>query len=306
MTNDDILLINKLLKLSLIILKNAKSYDTNLKTYNNLLSLEKELLNKINPNNINDYLKYLEGISYANILTDYELLVDIEDEDIIKCRLYNQLLYLKKEKIILNYQENYHNIEPIIPIDSKFYLNKVIKEDFINIFIFKLNELINNPKCYKYKDKLIKIKYLTIYLNPNLNIQDNNNYLVLNSKSLSSILNINNYYYKYLNNYLYNEFINNIKPSLISLLLTNNQDYQDDNYILRILINISLIKTYLVFKDDKNINVNLSFHDIINLYNENNTISIAILEHLLNSKHDSNIVISELRGIYEYENSKGL
>ncbi len=306
MTNEDILLINKLLKLSLIILKKAKSYNQNLKDYQNLLSLESEFLSKINSNSIPDYLKYLEGISDASILTDYELLVDIEDLDLAKRRLYNQLLYLKEERIILNYQENYQGIEPSVPVDSKFYLYKFIKEDFLNIFILKLNELITNPKCYKYKNKLIEIKYLIIYLNPNLNIQDNTNKLFLNSKSLSSILNIDNFYYKYLNNYLYKEFNNNIKPSLISLLLTNNLDYQDDNYILRILINISLIKTYLVFKDDKNVDVNLKIHDIINLYNENNTRSITLLEYLLNSKHDSNIVISELRGIYEYENSKGL
>ncbi len=311
MTHEDIKLIDKLIKLSLTILTTTKDlvtkdYKTTLKKLNSLISFENEFYQSINFNNILDYLKYLDGISDANILTDYELVIDGKDIDLAKRRIINKLKYLHKEKTIITYQESYNNIEAKVPIDSKFYLNKSLKEDFINIFIFKLEELINNSKYNLYKDKLLEIKYLISYLNPSLNIINNSkDKLYLNSKSLSSILNIDKYYYKYLNSYLQKEFIYNIKPSLISILLTNNLDYNNYNEIIRILINITLIKSYLVFKNNKNITINLNFHDIIRLYNKNNTRSITILESILSNKHDTNIVMQELRGIYEYESSKG-
>ena len=310
MRNADIKLINKLIKLSLVILNTTrdlvtKDYQSTLKKLNSLISLENEFYQNINSNTILDYLTYLDYTSEAKILTDYELVVDGKNEDLAKRRIFNKLKYLVKERTIINYQNTYNNKEAKVPIDSKFYLNKSIKEDFINIFIFKLEELINNPKYSLYKNKLIETKYLIRYLNPNLYITTNSkDKLYLNSNSLSSILNINKYYYKYLNSYLHKEFIYNIKPSIISLLLTNNLDYDNYNEIIRILINITLIKSYLVFKNNKNIDINLNFHDIIKLYNKNNR-SITILENIINNNQDDNIVMLELRGIYEYESNKG-
>ncbi len=260
MNKDDILLINKLISLALTILKvtkelatkdtNSNEYQTISKKLNNLIQLENDFYNEINSNNISDYLKYLDGTNEASILTNYELVIDGKDEYLAKKRVYNKLFYISHERTILNYQASYNNIEAKVPIDSKFYLNKSLQEDFLRIFLFKLNEYINNPKCILYKDKLIEIKHLISYLNPDLNTKDNEyNYLLLNSKSLATILNINNYY-KYLNNFLQKEFIYNVKPSIISLIITNNLDYNENKEILRIIINLSLIKSYLVFKDD--------------------------------------------------------
>ena len=310
MNNEDIILVNRLIKLGHIILniyKDLSKLDINSLEYQNLLTklnsykdLEDDIYLKFknNPSKLYDLEEYIRTISESTILTDYELLTDGTPFELVKKHIYNKLSLLRKESQTLTYQKTYNGPEAFVPFDSKFYLKTSIHEDFIKLFIFKLQELINNPNSYLYQDKLKEIINLTLFLYPK-NITLDNDYLILNSNSLATILGVSKYYKKYIHKY----FLVNIKPSLIAFLTTRDSDYQNSHDVLRNLVNISLIKSYLEFKNLEIIDIKTQIHDIMKLY-KNNQKSITILEDLLKEELNSKVIITELRGIYEYEDSK--
>ena len=192
---------------------------------------------------------------------------------------FHELFLIKRIINILDVKETDLIIQDIKSYDNEFktsYLTVFhsIKEDFQTLFIYFLNEFINDDDNKIYKNRLIKAKYLICFLEPQLenkliNNDFNNNILI--SQSTADLLVINNTEY----NQLVLSYVKSFMLVYINKLL-NIKDYEYVEYNKRVN---SLIYQVLI----KSIYEMLNFK-ISNIVYDNNRISINILENIKNQK----------------------
>ena len=292
-----------------------------------LLSLRKKKIsnqlmefrrNKFSENKTNDIEQNL--LKSTDIKSIFNLLQSENIEEIDNCLiLLNN--YIKEEKNLINFNENYINsiILKLESIDYKNSNNLKIIKNFYSILIEIFSYFyLNNLKIFILENKIELFINHLIFFSNNLNFIFTE-ILIFFITIVYYDKNINNYLYEYNNNYLLNfllnkiinekEFINDILYSyFFSLILKllenkNNITFQIINMIYILIINNFEINSFLSL-DALNILINyidIFPKEITNLILNKDLISI-LNKINFNDKNLSILLISFLTYVFSIEN----
>ena len=233
-------LYNKLTDLEINQLIDTLEYK-NIKKYISICQeIENELYQKLDCDKFFIYLEYLQEDLYDNI-SDYDVICSDFEDLILHKRIYNCILSMETSLIIEDIQnENDDTLD-----SQRIMLVNTICEDFLNLFIFFLNDFINNPIFNQYKKDLIKAKYKVYFLNNQLEkmfLQNSTQDNIINCFSTADLLTIeqkelHHLVYIYINKY--------IKKYFSKLLEITDDMYKDDEKVRLSLLYQSLIKSSL-------------------------------------------------------------
>ena len=233
-------LYNKLTDLEINQLIDTLEYK-NIKKYISICQeIENELYQKLDCDKFLIYLEYLQEDLYDNI-SDYDVICSDFEDLILHKRIYNRISSVETSLIIEDIQnENDDTLD-----SQRIMLVNTIHEDFLNLFIFFLNDFLNNPIFNKYKEDLIKAKYKVYFLNNQLEkmfLQNSTQDNIINCFSTADLLTIeqkelHHLVYIYINKY--------IKKYFSKLLEITDDMYKDDEKVRLSLLYQSLIKSSL-------------------------------------------------------------
>lgn len=247
-------------------------YRKNVEKLRKLVSLEDSIYNMeiLGKNRLRNLIDYLNSIKETENMNDF-----------INTRIINRLI-IKLDK---------YNKDPIV------YLTSSISDDLENITLLFSNDYINNPKYLKYRNDLIKTKYIRIFL-------DNK----LEKKCLEDNFNISNNVYlshKLVSDYLeFDErFLNTYKMEYLSLFILSQSsviaslsDKDLDSYFenMKALISKLTLKSALILLDSNLIDK--MYHEILNSNdnsnNSNHSKSYIILKEAFEEIEDDKKKIS--------------
>lgn len=270
------LLYQRLYKLDIEDKKDTKEY----KNIINQISSLKEEENKLYNLDFSKYEEYLSFISdklssNVNIKT-IENIINLDYNNLhfqrILITLFNKMITHKdagKELIPKELTEMKELIKDInIPklFNGSMILQDSIKEDILYTFLFFFEEEINYKSNKYLKNKLLKIKYHTSFINQNIEkemLKNNFNLsdLYLTSELTSELYKIDNKLYKdMIKNYSINTIIEQIKE----LLKLTDSDFLEDNTNITAIARACLLRACLINLNDDNImTLNELFHILI-------------------------------------------
>ena len=177
---------------------------------------------------------------YDNI-SDYDVICSDFEDLILHKRIYNRISSMETSLIIEDIQKENDN-----SLDSqRIMLVNTIHEDFLNLFIFFLNDFINNPIFNKYKEDLIKAKYKVYFLNNQLEkmfLQNSTRDNIINCFSTADLLTIEQKELHHLVYIYINKYIKKYFPKLLEI---TDDMYKDDEKVRLSLLYQALIKSSL-------------------------------------------------------------
>ena len=233
-------LYNKLTNLEINQLIDTLEYK-NIKKYISICQeVENELYQKLDCDKFPIYLDYLQKNLYDNI-SDYDVICSDFEDLILHKRIYNRISSMETSLIIEDIQKENDN-----SLDSqRIMLVNTIHEDFLNLFIFFLNDFINNPIFNKYKEDLIKAKYKVYFLNNQLEkmfLQNSTRDNIINCFSTADLLTIEQKELHHLVYIYINKYIKKYFPKLLEI---TDDMYKDDEKVRLSLLYQALIKSSL-------------------------------------------------------------
>ena len=244
----------------LLVLKNKedKLYNLDFNIYQEyLLFIIDNFFNKLNNNIINN----ITALNYDS-LPIQRVIINLFNKIIENKNIINEL---DSEDIdIINRLNEEMNINNLI--NNSIKIQRSIKDDILTTFIYILEEEINKKKNLYLKDKLIKVKYYTAFINKNIEKELlKNNFkiseLYLTSKLVSDMYKIDEeLYYGLLKKYSFDIVIEEIKE----LLKLRSLDFLDDNTNVTAIVRGIFIRSGLINLDDIEVlALNEMFHDLI-------------------------------------------
>lgn len=233
-------LYNKLTNLEINQLIDTLEYK-NIKKYISICQeVENELYQKLDCDKFPIYLDYLQKNLYDNI-SDYDVICSDFEDLILHKRIYNRISSMETSLIIEDIQnENDDTLD-----SQRIMLVNTIHEDFLNLFIFFLNDFINNPIFNQYKEDLIKAKYQVYFLNNQLEkmfLQNSTRDNIINCFSTADLLTIEQKELHHLVYIYINKYIKKYFPKLLEI---TDDMYQDDEKVKLSLLYQALIKSSL-------------------------------------------------------------
>lgn len=233
-------LYNKLTDLEINQLIDTLEYK-NIKKYISICQeVENELYQKLDCDKFPIYLDYLQKNLYDNI-SDYDVICSDFEDLILHKRIYNRISSMETSLIIEDIQnENDDTLD-----SQRIMLVNTIHEDFLNLFIFFLNDFINNPIFNQYKEDLIKAKYQVYFLNNQLEkmfLQNSTRDNIINCFSTADLLTIEQKELHHLVYIYINKYIKKYFPKLLEI---TDDMYQDDEKVKLSLLYQALIKSSL-------------------------------------------------------------
>ena len=233
-------LYNKLTDLEINQLIDTLEYK-NIKKYISICQeIENELYQKLDCDKFLIYLEYLQEDLYDNI-SDYDVICSDFEDLILHKRIYNRISSMETSLIIEDIQkENDDSLD-----SQRIMLVNTIHEDFLNLFIFFLNDFINNPIFNQYKEDLIKAKYKVYFLNNQLEkmfLQNSTQDNIINCFSTADLLTIEQKELHHLVYIYINKYIKKYFPKLLEI---TDDMYKDDEKVRLSLLYQSLIKSSL-------------------------------------------------------------
>ena len=233
-------LYNKLTNLEINQLIDTLEYK-NIKKYISICQeVENELYQKLDCDKFPIYLDYLQKNLYDNI-SDYDVICSDFEDLILHKRIYNRISSMETSLIIEDIQkENDDTLD-----SQRIMLVNTIHEDFLNLFIFFLNDFINNPIFNKYKEDLIKAKYKVYFLNNQLEkmfLQNSTRDNIINCFSTADLLTIEQKELHHLVYIYINKYIKKYFPKLLEI---TDDMYKDDEKVRLSLLYQALIKSSL-------------------------------------------------------------
>ena len=213
----------------------------NIKKYISICQeVENELYQKLDCDKFPIYLDYLQKNLYDNI-SDYDVICSDFEDLILHKRIYNRISSIETSLIIEDIQnENDDTLD-----SQRIMLVNTIHEDFLNLFIFFLNDFINNPIFNKYKEDLIKAKYKVYFLNNQLEkmfLQNSTQDNIINCFSTADLLTIEQKELHHLVYIYINKYIKKYFPKLLEI---TDDMYKDDEKARISLLYQALIKSSL-------------------------------------------------------------
>lgn len=213
----------------------------NIKKYISICQeVENELYQKLDCDKFPIYLDYLQEDLYDNI-SDYDVICSDFEDLILHKRIYNRISSMETSLIIEDIQnENDDTLD-----SQRIMLVNTIHEDFLNLFIFFLNDFINNPIFNKYKEDLIKAKYKVYFLNNQLEkmfLQNSTQDNIINCFSTADLLTIEQKELHHLVYIYINKYIKKYFPKLLEI---TDDMYKDDEKVRLSLLYQALIKSSL-------------------------------------------------------------
>ena len=213
----------------------------NIKKYISICQeVENELYQKLDCYKFPIYLDYLQKNLYDNI-SDYDVICSDFEDLILHKRIYNRISSIETSLIIEDIQkENDDSLD-----SQRIMLVNTIHEDFLNLFIFFLNDFINNPIFNKYKEDLIKAKYKVYFLNNQLEkmfLQNSTQDNIINCFSTADLLTIEQKELHHLVYIYINKYIKKYFPKLLEI---TDDMYKDDEKVRLSLLYQALIKSSL-------------------------------------------------------------
>ena len=213
----------------------------NIKKYISICQeVENELYQKLDCDKFPIYLDYLQKNLYDNI-SDYDVICSDFEDLILHKRIYNRISSMETSLIIEDIQkENDDTLD-----SQRIMLVNTIHEDFLNLFIFFLNDFINNPIFNKYKEDLIKAKYKVYFLNNQLEkmfLQNSTQDNIINCFSTADLLTIEQKELHHLVYIYINKYIKKYFPKLLEI---TDDMYKDDEKVRLSLLYQALIKSSL-------------------------------------------------------------
>ena len=213
----------------------------NIKKYISICQeIENELYQKLDCDKFLIYLEYLQEDLYDNI-SDYDVICSDFEDLILHKRIYNRISSMETSLIIEDIQkENSDTLD-----SQRIMLVNTIHEDFLNLFIFFLNDFINNPIFNKYKEDLIKAKYKVYFLNNQLEkmfLQNSTQDNIINCFSTADLLTIEQKELHHLVYIYINKYIKKYFPNLLEI---TDDMYKDDEKVRLSLLYQALIKSSL-------------------------------------------------------------
>ena len=287
--------------------KDNKEYQEILKKINSYLELEEDLFQKINDDSclIEDYIDYIDQTKAFSYFTDYNMLMNIDKNIIIKKHIYNLLMTLKEKDRLEKHYENTKIQDNKISYDVSVYLTNQIHDDIERIFIYLTEKAISNEDFEYYKERLQKFKYILNFLNRRLSDIRKNHFKIqdeinLYSLSLKTILNAKNSdYLAILTTYF--KFYLSLHLKSISAL--GEEDYYNNDKYFEIIIEYLIMMSYFEVAPDNELLLKSSFYGIIK-EDINNPSITKLFELFKDKKSNSGIKIIELKGIYNDKSSK--
>ena len=233
-------LYNKLTDLEINQLIDTLEYK-NIKKYISICQeIENELYQKLDCDKFLIYLEYLQEDLYDNI-SDYDVICSDFEDLILHKRIYNCISSMETSLIIEDIQnENDDSLD-----SQRIMLVNTICEDFLNLFIFFLNDFINNPIFNQYKKDLIKAKYKVYFLNNQLEkmfLQNSTRDNIINCFSTAELLTIEQKELHHLVYIYINKYIKQYFPKLLEI---TDDMYKDDEKVRLSLLYQALIKSSL-------------------------------------------------------------
>ena len=272
-------LYNILFNLELNNKKNSNSYKQNLKYLDLLIELEDDLYKNITIKDISEYNIYFHKLYLAEKHSNFEIIINDDEELFIYKRISNNLHAIKLSNAINLYQLNDSYIENQFDITTM--LTKEINVDMLKAFIYETNKMINKIDNTKnFQDGLIMIKYLVSFLNKDIENKFKSNFLVPNTLYLTNKLILDMYdldkktYEEKIRNYYYL----NINKVLKNYKNLNNLDYSTKDF--RLILISSLINAFNNVCPE-NIFIKQKMYDIINKSN----IDLSLI------KQDKNVIL---------------
>ena len=264
-------LYNKLTNLEINQLIDTLEYK-NIKKYISICQeVENELYQKLDCDKFPIYLDYLQKNLYDNI-SDYDVICSDFEDLILHKRIYNRISSMETSLIIEDIQKENDN-----SLDSqRIMLVNTIHEDFLNLFIFFLNDFINNPIFNKYKEDLIKAKYKVYFLNNQLEkmfLQNSTRDNIINCFSTADLLTIEQKELHHLVYIYINKYIKKYFPKLLEI---TDDMYKDDEKVRLSLLYQALIKSSLEIS-------NLDFH----IHEQDGEISNRMSKNILENIKDN-------------------
>lgn len=213
----------------------------NIKKYISICQeVENELYQKLDCDKFPIYLDYLQKNLYDNI-SDYDVICSDFEDLILHKRIYNRISSMETSLIIEDIQnENDDTLD-----SQRIMLVNTIHEDFLNLFIFFLNDFLNNPIFNKYKEDLIKAKYQVYFLNNQLEkmfLQNSTQDNIINCFSTADLLTIEQKELHHLVYIYINKYIKKYFPKLLEI---TDDMYKDDEKVRLSLLYQALIKSSL-------------------------------------------------------------
>ena len=213
----------------------------NIKKYISICQeVENELYQKLDCDKFPIYLDYLQKNLYDNI-SDYDVICSDFEDLILHKRIYNRISSMETSLIIEDIQkENDDTLD-----SQRIMLVNTIHEDFLNLFIFFLNDFINNPIFNQYKEDLIKAKYQVYFLNNQLEkmfLQNSTQDNIINCFSTADLLTIEKKELHHLVYIYINKYIKKYFPCFLEI---TDDMYQDDEKVRLSLLYQALIKSSL-------------------------------------------------------------
>ena len=213
----------------------------NIKKYISICQeVENELYQKLDCDKFPIYLEYLQEDLYDSI-SDYDVICSDFEDLILHKRIYNRISSIETSLIIEDIQkENDDSLD-----SQRIMLVNTIHEDFLNLFIFFLNDFINNPIFNKYKEDLIKAKYQVYFLNNQLEkmfLQNSTQDNIINCFSTADLLTIEQKELHHLVYIYINKYIKKYFPKLLEI---TDDMYKDDEKVRLSLLYQALIKSSL-------------------------------------------------------------
>ena len=213
----------------------------NIKKYISICQeVENELYQKLDCDKFPIYLDYLQKNLYDNI-SDYDVICSDFEDLILHKRIYNRISSMETSLIIEDIQkENSDTLD-----SQRIMLVNTIHEDFLNLFIFFLNDFLNNPIFNKYKEDLIKAKYKVYFLNNQLEkmfLQNSTQDNIINCFSTADLLTIEQKELHHLVYIYINKYIKKYFPKLLEI---TDDMYKDDEKVRLSLLYQALIKSSL-------------------------------------------------------------
>ncbi|MGM9876556.1 MAG: hypothetical protein ACI310_04940 [Bacilli bacterium] len=275
--------------------KNTKEYKDIIKQ----ISILKEGENKLYNLDFSKYEEYLSFIldklsSNVNVKTT-ENIINLNYNNLhfqrILITLFNKMMNHKDAgkkltpKELTEMQKLIKDINIPKLFNESIKLQDSIKEDILNAFLFFLEEEINYKSNKYLKNKLLKIKYHTAYINQNIEkemLKNNFNLsdLYLTSELTSELYKIDNKLYK---DMIKNYSINTILDQIKELLKLTDSDFLEDNTNITAIARTCLLRACLInLNDDDIMTLNELFHisieeDIYLIFHYEDRISESII-----------------------------
>ena len=270
------LLYQRLYKLDIEDKKDTKEYKDIIKQISILKEEENKLYNLDFPK-YEEYLSFISEKLSSNVNTKtIKNIINLDYNNLhfqrILITLFNKMMNHKdagKELIPKELTEMKELIKDInIPklFNGSIILQDNIKEDILHAFLFFFEEEINYKSNRYLKNKLLKIKYHTSFINQNIEkemLKNNFNLsdLYLTSELTSELYKIDNKLYK---DMIKNYSINTILEQIKELLKLTDSDFLEDNTNITAIARACLLRACLINLNDDNImTLNELFHILI-------------------------------------------